>query len=308
MRRVVRPRSVRGFVGASQVSQLREMPEGASEIETALVPVEKVTEVVDRLKSRETMDDKVSVAGREGCQVRAASRMHLLFLLLLRSKAAAPPPCIAPTCPRRGSSGLHAGGGGGSHVRLVSEGVGACFSWLDSTRCPLQLWGCFSLQIRHTRKEALEALLGECTRPTLKAESGARGRLDGGPCVSGSSSTVGKRHGCGLKAIAASVPVCVSMSLCVRSIRFSGWRRRSTNRSQDRGSISRRHASATSTLSSNSEKTGEEPDLGLERRARKNARRKAQRLWRSTATAAPGELVGAWTGRDAQAVLSSPIL
>lgn len=46
---------------ALQVSQLRELPEGASEIETTLVPVGKVSEVVDKLKTRDMIDEKVNV-------------------------------------------------------------------------------------------------------------------------------------------------------------------------------------------------------------------------------------------------------
>lgn len=41
------------------MSQLREMPEGSAEITTTLIPVEKVGQIVDRLKSRDASDDKV---------------------------------------------------------------------------------------------------------------------------------------------------------------------------------------------------------------------------------------------------------
>lgn len=45
----------------TQVSQLRELPEGASEIETTLVSIDKLAGVVDRLKNREMMDNKVGL-------------------------------------------------------------------------------------------------------------------------------------------------------------------------------------------------------------------------------------------------------
>lgn len=49
-----------------QISQIREMPEGAAEIVTTLIPVAKEKDVVDRFKDREGTDDKVLLGGREG--------------------------------------------------------------------------------------------------------------------------------------------------------------------------------------------------------------------------------------------------
>lgn len=48
------------------MSQLREMPEGAGEIATTLIPAARATEIVDRLKAREMTDDKVR-NGRIAC-------------------------------------------------------------------------------------------------------------------------------------------------------------------------------------------------------------------------------------------------
>lgn len=49
------------FNSRTQVSQLREMPEGSAEITTTLIPVDKVGQIVDRLKSRDASDDKVGL-------------------------------------------------------------------------------------------------------------------------------------------------------------------------------------------------------------------------------------------------------
>ena len=42
-----------------QISQIREMPQGAADIVTTLVPVAKTKDIVNRLKDREDTDDKV---------------------------------------------------------------------------------------------------------------------------------------------------------------------------------------------------------------------------------------------------------
>lgn len=42
-----------------QISQIREMPQGAAEIETTLIPVSKAQDIVDRLKDRENTEEKV---------------------------------------------------------------------------------------------------------------------------------------------------------------------------------------------------------------------------------------------------------
>lgn len=59
---------VRGRVGKHpwQVSQLRGMPEGSGDIDTTLVPVDKMDNVVERLKSKAMSDvvDKVTTKNR----------------------------------------------------------------------------------------------------------------------------------------------------------------------------------------------------------------------------------------------------
>lgn len=45
--------------GGKQISQIREMPQGAAEIVTTLIPAAKAKDIVTRLKDREDTDDKV---------------------------------------------------------------------------------------------------------------------------------------------------------------------------------------------------------------------------------------------------------
>lgn len=48
---------------AEQISQIREMPQGAAEIVTTLIPVAKVKDIVARLKDQEDTDGKVLFVG-----------------------------------------------------------------------------------------------------------------------------------------------------------------------------------------------------------------------------------------------------
>ncbi|CAN0230311.1 unnamed protein product, partial [Hapterophycus canaliculatus] len=53
------PRSLTlALYGDMEVSGLTEMPRGAAEIVTTLIPVAKATDIVERLKEREDTDDK----------------------------------------------------------------------------------------------------------------------------------------------------------------------------------------------------------------------------------------------------------
>eukprot|EP00904_Undaria_pinnatifida_P013740 jgi/Undpi1/9497/HiC_scaffold_27.g11953.m1 len=63
--------------GDMEVSQLREMPEGAGEIATTLIPAARATEIVDRLKAREMTDDKVFWVLPQINMSESVARRHL---------------------------------------------------------------------------------------------------------------------------------------------------------------------------------------------------------------------------------------
>lgn len=59
------------YYDVGQVSQLRQMPEGAGEIATTLVSVDKTKDIVERLKGRESTDEK---ARRQAFLLRLLNR------------------------------------------------------------------------------------------------------------------------------------------------------------------------------------------------------------------------------------------
>ncbi|CAM9874881.1 unnamed protein product, partial [Ectocarpus sp. 12 AP-2014] len=72
------PRSLTlALYGDMEISQIREMPRGAANIETTLVPVAKAKEVMDRLKGREDTDDKVFWVLPQINKSGASTRQHL---------------------------------------------------------------------------------------------------------------------------------------------------------------------------------------------------------------------------------------
>eukprot|EP00903_Cladosiphon_okamuranus_P021747 g19995.t1 len=72
------PRSLTlALYGDMEVSQIREMPQGAAKIETTLIPVAKAKDIVNRLKDREDTDDKVFWVLPQINKSESSSRQHL---------------------------------------------------------------------------------------------------------------------------------------------------------------------------------------------------------------------------------------
>ncbi|CAM9697670.1 unnamed protein product [Scytosiphon promiscuus] len=72
------PRSLTlALYGDMEVSQIREMPQGAAEIVTTLIPVAKARDVVDRLRERQDTADKVFWVLPQINKSESAARQHL---------------------------------------------------------------------------------------------------------------------------------------------------------------------------------------------------------------------------------------